>query len=77
AMLDALPVPRAVKILEQPELRDASELVAALPPQRAALLLGQMADDRATDIFHELDEAERDLAFFRQNPGAQLSPARY
>ena len=73
AMLDALPVPRAVKILEQPELRDASELVAALPPQRAALLLGQMADDRATDIFHELDEAEREQLLWRLGTDARLS----
>jgi magnesium transporter len=33
--------------------------VAALPPARAAALLGLMADDRATDIVHELDEEER------------------
>ena len=35
------------------------ELIAALPPARAAALLGLMADDRATDIVHELDDAER------------------
>ncbi|WP_251275105.1 magnesium transporter MgtE N-terminal domain-containing protein, partial [Enterobacter hormaechei] len=37
----------------------SGELVAALPPARAAALLGLMADDRATDIVHELDEEER------------------
>jgi len=73
AMLDALPVPRAVKILEQPELRDASELVAALPPERAAVLLGHMADDRATDIFHELDEGEREQLLWRLGTDARLS----
>ena len=50
---------RAVKLLEAPELQHAGELVAALPPARAAALLGLMADDRATDIVHELDDAER------------------
>jgi len=73
AMLDALPVPRAVKILEQPELRHASELVAALAPDRAAVLLGHMADDRATDIFHELDEAQREQLLWRLGTDARLS----
>lgn len=57
--LAALPLPRAVKLLEAPELQHAGELVAALAPARAAALLGLMADDRATDIVHELDAAER------------------
>lgn len=46
-------------MLEAPELQRSGELVAALPPARAAALLGLMADDRATDIVHELDEEER------------------
>lgn len=46
-------------MLEAPELHRSGELVAALPPARAAALLGLMADDRATDIVHELDEEER------------------
>ena len=57
--LAALPLPRAVKLLEAPELHRAGDLVAVLPPARAAALLGLMADDRATDIVHELDAAER------------------
>jgi magnesium transporter len=35
-VLAALPLPRAVKLLEAPELQRAGELVAALPPARAA-----------------------------------------
>tara|TARA_R110000751_G_scaffold30672_2_gene78347 strand:+ start:471 stop:1088 length:618 start_codon:yes stop_codon:yes gene_type:complete len=31
----------------------------------------------ADDLSYELGEAERDLEFFRQNPGARLSPAGY
>ncbi|MDV3470090.1 magnesium transporter [Stenotrophomonas sp. C3(2023)] len=58
--LAALPLPRAVKMLEAPELHRAGDLVAALPPARAAALLGLMADDRATDIVHELDAEERE-----------------
>jgi DNA-directed RNA polymerase specialized sigma24 family protein len=38
-VLAALPQPRAVKLLEQPELHDASALVAQLPAEQRALLL--------------------------------------
>ncbi len=73
AVLAAPPQPRAVKILEQPELRGASELVAALAPEVAAVLLGQMADDRATDIFHELDSTQREALLWRLGTDARLS----
>src|SRR5699024_8466217 len=36
------------------------ELVAQMPAGRAAILLSRMADDRATDIVHELDEEHRE-----------------
>ncbi len=72
-LLAALPLPRAVKILEQPELRDASALVARLPAERGAALLGQMADDRATDIFHELDAEQREPLLWRLSTEARLS----
>ncbi|HVJ39403.1 MAG TPA: magnesium transporter [Stenotrophomonas sp.] len=76
AVLAALPHPRAVKILEQPELRGASDLVAALAPEVAAVLLGQMADDRATDIFHELDATQREALLWRLGTDARLSIQR-
>ncbi len=57
--LAAVPLARAVKLLETPELHHAGELVAMLAPNRAAVLLGLMADDRATDIVHELDDEDR------------------
>lgn len=57
--LAALPLPRAVRLLETPELHHAGELVAMLPASRAAVLLGLMADDRATDIVLELEEDAR------------------
>ncbi|MFT4247611.1 MAG: magnesium transporter [Pseudomonas sp.] len=68
AILAVLPLPRAVKILEQPELRDASELVALQDAGRAAELLGLMADDRATDIFHDLDEEDHEQLLWRLRP---------
>lgn len=68
AILAVLPSPRAVKILEQPELRDASVLVAMQDAGHAAGLLGQMADDRATDIFQDLDEDDREQLLWRLGP---------
>src|SRR5699024_6574868 len=57
--LAAVTLPRASKILEQPELHHGSELLALLPAPRAAALLTMMADDRATDMVHELDALHR------------------
>lgn len=68
AVLAALPVPRAVELLEQPELRDASVLVARQDLALAAGWLGQMAHDRATDIFQGLDAKHRDQLLWRLDP---------
>ncbi|PMR86150.1 magnesium transporter [Xanthomonas arboricola] len=72
-VLAALPQPRAVKVLEQPELHAASALVAQLPAEQAASLLGQMADDRATDIFHGLDAEQRQALLWLLSAEARLS----
>ncbi|KER85113.1 MULTISPECIES: magnesium transporter [Xanthomonas] len=72
-VLAALPQPRAVKLLEQPELHAASALVALLPAEQAASLLGQMADDRATDIFHGLDAEQRQPLLWLLSAEARLS----
>jgi magnesium transporter len=73
AVLAAMPAAAAVDILEQPELQQAGRIVAALSVETAAALLGQMADDRATDIFHELDEADRARLIWRLGNEARLS----
>jgi magnesium transporter len=54
-VLDAVPVARAIKILEQPELRHAGGILSLLPAGKAGVVLDGMADDRATDLLHELD----------------------
>ncbi|MDR2872507.1 MAG: magnesium transporter [Xanthomonadaceae bacterium] len=59
-VLANVPLERAVKILEQPELKHAGRIFARLPLEQAAGMLVEMADDRATDIFNELDESERE-----------------
>lgn len=76
AVIAVLPTARAVKILEQPELQHAAGIVELLSVDVAATLLGQMADDRATDIFHELDEAARERLIWRLGTEARLSIQR-
>jgi magnesium transporter len=55
-LVAALPKPRAVELLEQPELLHAAQIVTLLPNDHAAHLLDAMAADRATDIFQEMDD---------------------
>ena len=64
-VLAALPAARAVSILEQPELHAAEELLSKLPQDRAVVLLTQMAEDRVADLFHELDEPDRERLIWR------------
>jgi magnesium transporter len=68
-----VPSPRAVKIFEQPELRDAGQLMAQLQRVRAVELLGQMADDRAADILNELVQAAREPLIVLLDAEARLS----
>jgi magnesium transporter len=59
AVFSALPVERAVEILDQPEMDMAPELVAAQTPERASVLLSAMATDRAADIIRLLPKTDR------------------
>ena len=54
-----LPSARLVDMFDRPELSRASEFIALLPVDIAAHLLDGVADDRAADIFMELDDAVR------------------
>lgn len=45
-------------MFNQPELIAAADLILAMPQPQAAALLGRMSADRATDLFHELPEAD-------------------
>lgn len=58
-VLSALPVERAVEILDQPEFIDAPEIIASLPPPHAAALLNAMSTDRAADIVRLLPDDVR------------------
>ena len=55
----ALPLQRLVNMFDRPELSSASELIALLPVNVAARVLDRMADDRAADVFIELDDEVR------------------
>lgn len=59
AVLQALPLTRAIDMLDRPELQRSGELLMQLPSVRAAALLDGMADDRAADALLELDHADR------------------
>jgi magnesium transporter len=77
ARLVLLPDARTVKILEQPELHHAGEVLAALPSVHAVRLLGEMAADRATDLLGELDdEAAREALIARLDPETRQAVQR-
>lgn len=59
AVLTALPRQRAIDMLDRPELQQAARIVQLLADADAAALLDGIGDDRAADIFLELDEATR------------------
>jgi magnesium transporter len=57
--LETIPLPAAIDILEQPGFDRPDHVIAWLPPDRAAALLGAMSADRRADIFRRLPEAVR------------------
>ncbi|MGV8960248.1 MAG: magnesium transporter [Stenotrophomonas sp.] len=75
-VLARLPAARAVSILEQPELHAAAPLLVQLPLDRAGVLLGLMAEDRVADLFHELDEGDRERLIWRLSADTRHSIQR-
>jgi len=53
----------AIRLFDQPELERATEILAILPPNIASQLLDGMSADRATDVFQELEDADRARLF--------------
>lgn len=53
----------AIRLLDQPELERATEILAILPPNISSQLLDGMSADRATDVFQELEDADRARLF--------------
>lgn len=63
SVFDALTHDDAIRMLDQPELHRSAEIISALAPGLASLLLDGMSADRATDIFEELEEGDRTRLF--------------
>jgi magnesium transporter len=59
AILQNLTLDTAVAVLDTPSLRDAGEIIEAIPRDRVLPMLSGMSADRAADVFLELDEPVR------------------
>jgi magnesium transporter len=75
AVLPHLPRERAIDILDQPGLNEASDIIRLLPPDLAVTLLTGMAADRAADVFRWIEEPVRSELLARLDPetGAAIS----
>jgi magnesium transporter len=68
-----IPIETLIEIFDQPELFFAEELILKLPEDLAASILSRMSFDRATDIFHEMPEADATRMLHRLEPEARSS----
>src|SRR5260370_5857629 len=59
AVLQNLTLDTAVAVLDAPGLRDAGEIIEAIPRDRVVPMLTGMSADRVADVFLELDEPVR------------------
>jgi magnesium transporter len=59
AILQNLTLETAIAVLDTPILRDAGEIIEAIPRDRVVPMLSGMSADRAADVFRELDEPVR------------------
>lgn len=66
-----MPLDRLIEIFDQPELILAEVLILKLPEDLAASILSRMSFDRATDIFHEMPEADAARMLRRLDPEAR------
>ncbi len=73
AVLQNLPLDTAIGVLDTPDLRDAGEIIEAIPRDRVVPMLAGMSADRATDVILELDEPVRSDLFDRLDPETRAS----
>jgi magnesium transporter len=73
AVLQNLPLDTAVAVLDTPDLRDAGEIIEAIPRDRVVPMLSGMSADRAADVFLELDEPVRADLIARLEPETKAS----
>jgi magnesium transporter len=73
AVLQNLPLDTAINVLDTPGLRDAGEIIEAIPRDRVVPMLTGMSADRATDVIRELDEPVRSDLYGRLDPETRAS----
>src|ERR1700693_2286340 len=59
-VLEAMPVPTAIQILNEPHLDQAAELIELMPVDCAPAILVGLHPDRRADIFRKLPETVRE-----------------
>jgi magnesium transporter len=60
AVLSAMPLGRAVEVLDEPGLERGADLVEAQTPEWATALLSAMSADRRAEVFRHLEASVRD-----------------
>jgi magnesium transporter len=73
AVLQNLAMDTAVAVLDTPGLRDAGEIIEAIPRDRVVPMLSGMSADRVADVFLELDEPVRSELLARLEPETKAS----
>jgi magnesium transporter len=68
-----MPQPKAVAILDRPELHDAAAIIAGIPLEQAARFVNLMSDDRVADVMAEMEEEPRAKLFSRLDRTTALS----
>jgi magnesium transporter len=68
AILQNLPLETAVAVLDTPSLRDAGEIIEAIPRDRVVPMLTGMSADRVADLFRELSDPVRSDLKARLDP---------
>lgn len=73
AILQNLPLDTAIGVLDTANLRDAGDIIEAIPRDRVVPMLSGMSADRATDVILELDEPMRSDLMGRLDPETKAS----
>src|SRR6267143_6248946 len=73
AVLQNLTLDTAIAVLDTPGLRDAGEIIEAIPRDRVVPMLSGMSADRVADVFLELDEPVRSELLARLEPETKAS----
>jgi magnesium transporter len=76
AILQNLPLDTAIGVLDTADLRDAGDIIEAIPRDRVVPMLSGMSADRAADVILELDEPVRSDLLGRLDAETKASVGR-